>query len=79
MGKILPFGLKIAPKTKLFPRRENIETFQNWGERGPIWAVLGPNSWLFDFLSMIRWFIVNAFEKRNETKWKMQQNRNMDG
>ena len=38
MGPILP------PKTKLSPRREKIETFQIWGEKGPIWAVLGPNS-----------------------------------
>ena len=38
MGPILP------PKTKLFPRGEKVKKFQKWGEKGPKWAVLGPNS-----------------------------------
>ena len=61
------------------PPKRNYSHEEKYGEGSKNGARKGPNSWLFDFLSMIRWFIVNAFKKRNETKRKMQQNRNMDG
>ena len=62
MGPILP------PKTKLFPRRENIETFQNWGEKGPKWAVLGPKpSLLYAFSDY--YYIIIYFSSTYKRKY----------